>query len=106
MRCLSLHDALPISTLLVLFPFIWMLSLAFTPADDAFRDVKIWPDNPTFENFVTALQLGSLDRAFLNSIVVALISVATNCVITVAAGYAFARLKLRDRYIVFYLLFT
>ena len=89
------------ATLLVLFPFIWMLSLAFTPADDAFRDVKIWPDNP---NFVTALQLGSLDRAFLNSIVVALISVATNCVITVAAGYAFARLKFRGSDIVFYVL--
>src|SRR5690625_3704390 len=60
--------------------------------------------NPTFENFVTALQLGSLDRAFLNSIVVALISVATNCVITVAAGYAFARLKFRGSDIVFYVL--
>jgi len=93
-----------VATLLVLFPFIWMLSLAFTPADDAFRDVKIWPDEPTFENFVTALQLGSLDRAFLNSTVVALISVATNCVITVAAGYAFARLKFRGSDIVFYVL--
>lgn len=93
-----------IATLLVLFPFIWMLSLAFTPAEDAFRDVKIWPDNPTFENFVTALQVGNLDRAFLNTTVVALASVATNCVITVAAGYAFAHLRFRGSDIVFYVL--
>lgn len=93
-----------VATLLVLFPFIWMLSLAFTPSEDAFRDVKIWPDKPTFENFVTALQLGNLDRAFLNTTIVALLSVATNCVITVAAGYAFAHLRFRGSDIVFYML--
>src|SRR5690606_5309136 len=53
-------------TLLVLFPFIWMIGLAFTPAELAFRDVKIWPDQPTWENFVTALTVGNLGRAFLN----------------------------------------
>lgn len=91
-------------TLLVLFPFIWMISLAFTPAELAFRDVKIWPDQPTWDNFVTALTVGNLGRAFVNSTVVALISVATNCIITVAAGYAFAHLKFRGSDIVFYVL--
>src|SRR5699024_9329417 len=38
------------ATLLVLFPSFWMLTLAFTPADEAFRYAKSWPATPTFEN--------------------------------------------------------
>ncbi|MGP9538364.1 carbohydrate ABC transporter permease [Brachybacterium sp. AOP43-C2-M15] len=92
-----------IATLLVLFPFLWMVSLAVTPAEDAFRDVKIWPDAPTIDNFVTALTVGNLGRAFLNSTVVALVSVLTNCLITVAAGYAFAHLPFRGSTVLFYI---
>src|SRR5699024_8064389 len=44
-----------VATLAVLFPFLWMVSIALTPAELAFRDVKIWPDSPTLENFVIAL---------------------------------------------------
>ncbi len=92
-----------VATLAVLFPFLWMVSIALTPAELAFRDVKIWPDSPTLENFVTALTVGNLGRAFVNSTVVALFSVLTNCVITVAAGYAFAHLPFRGSNALFYL---
>lgn len=91
-----------IATALVLFPFLWMVSLAFTPAEAAFRDVKLWPDSPTLDNFVTALTVGNLGRAFLNSTLVALLSVLTNCLITVAAGYAFAHLPFRGSNVLFY----
>lgn len=91
-----------IATLAVLFPFVWMVSLAFTPAESAFRDVKLWPDEPTLDNFVTALTVGNLGRAFLNSTLVALLSVVTNCLITVAAGYAFAHLPFRGSNVLFY----
>lgn len=95
---------LTIVTLLVLFPFVWMVSLAFTPADAAFHDVTLWPADPTWDNFVTALTVGNLGRAFLNSTIVSLIAVATNCLITVAAGYAFAHLPFRGSDVIFYVL--
>lgn len=95
-----------IATAVVLFPFLWMISLAFTPAQEAFRDVKLWPSNPTFQNFVTALTVGNLSRAFLNSVIVALAAVASNCVIAVAAGYAFAHLPFRGSTVVFYVLLS
>lgn len=93
-----------IATLMVLFPFLWMISLAFTPAQEAFRDVSLWPSNPTLENFVTALTVGNLSRAFVNSAVVALVAVLTNCLFTVSAGYAFAHLPFRGSNVVFYCL--
>lgn len=93
-----------VATLLVLFPFLWMVSIAFTPADQAFRDVSLFPSDPTLENFTTALTVGNLDRAFLNSTVVALVAVATNCVVTVSAGYAFAHLPFRGSTVLFYCL--
>ncbi len=95
---------LTVVTLLVLFPFVWMVSLAFTPAESAFRDVTLWPANPTWDNFVTALTVGNLGRAFLNSTIVALVAVATNCFITVSAGYAFAHLPFRGSNLIFYVL--
>ncbi|GAA1484329.1 carbohydrate ABC transporter permease [Brachybacterium fresconis] len=95
-----------IATAVVLFPFLWMISLAFTPAQEAFRDVKLWPSSPTFQNFVTALTVGNLGRAFLNSVIVALAAVASNCVIAVAAGYAFAHLPFRGSTVVFYVLLS
>ncbi|APX35046.1 hypothetical protein BH708_18200 [Brachybacterium sp. P6-10-X1] len=95
-----------IATAIVLFPFLWMISLAFTPAQDAFREVTLWPDSPTFQNFVTALTVGNLGRAFLNSVIVALAAVASNCVIAVAAGYAFAHLPFRGSTVVFYILLS
>jgi len=93
-----------IVTALVLFPFLWMISLAFTPAEAAFRDVKIWPDNPTWSNFLTALSVGNLGRAFANSAIVAIVAVISNCLITVAAGYAFAHLPFRGSDLIFYVL--
>ncbi|GAA1490236.1 carbohydrate ABC transporter permease [Brachybacterium sacelli] len=95
-----------LATIVVLFPFLWMVSLAFTPAQDAFREVKLWPDRPTFENFMTALTVGNLGRAFVNSVIVALAAVASNCVIAVAAGYAFAHLPFRGSTVVFYILLS
>lgn len=92
------------ATLLVLFPFMWMISLAFTPPDQTFRDVKILPDEVTWENFVTALTVGNLGRAFLNSAAVSLLAVVTNCVVAVAAGYAFAHLPFRGSTVIFYTL--
>lgn len=91
-------------TIIVLTPFVWVVSLAFTPQLEAFGSVSLIPANPTWENFVTALVDANLGQAFINSSVVAIATVIANCVIAVLAGYAFAMLPFPGSNAVFYTL--
>lgn len=95
-----------VATALVLAPFAWMVSLAFTPEDDAFTSVRLIPEHPTLDNFVTAFRAANLGRAFANSAVVTCLAVLTNCVIAVLAGYAFAHLPFRGSRVLFYTLIS
>jgi multiple sugar transport system permease protein len=81
-----------ILSFLVIMPFLWMISLAFTPGSEAFGSASLIPDNPTLENFGTAWVDANLARAMFNSTVVAVAVVACNSILSVLAGYAFARL--------------
>lgn len=89
-------------SLLVLTPFLWMISLAFTPADQAFSSVSLIPSQPTLDNFTTALTEANMLQALANSAAVAAIVVFGNCVFAVLAGYAFAMLPFRGSTAVFY----
>lgn len=90
------------AALLVLAPFLWMVSLAFTPADQAFGSVSLIPAEPTLDNFATALTEANMLRALVNSGAVAAIVVIGNCLFAVLAGYAFAMLPFRGSTAVFY----
>lgn len=92
------------TALLILVPFLWMLSLAFTPEEDAFGSVNLIPNNPTLNNFRTALVTANLGRALLNSALVSIVAIIANCVFGVAAGYAFAMLKFPGSKALFYTL--
>lgn len=92
------------SSLLVLTPFLWMVSMAFTPAESAFGDANLIPAEPTFDNFVRAVEEANLLPALVNSLIVGAVAVATNCVFAVAAGYGFAMLPFRGSTALFYTL--
>ncbi|GAA4193400.1 carbohydrate ABC transporter permease [Microbacterium oryzae] len=92
------------SSMLVLLPFLWMISMAFTPTEQAFGDVSLLPAEPTFDNFVRAVEDANLLPALLNSLIVGAIAVATNCVFAIAAGYGFAMLPFRGSTALFYAL--
>ncbi|MEV6109287.1 carbohydrate ABC transporter permease [Streptomyces sp. NPDC051940] len=96
--------ALATAALLVLVPFLWMVSLAFTPEEDAFGSVSLIPHHPTTANFTTAFTDADLDRALMNSAVVTAVAVLANCLGAVAAGYAFARLPFKGSTPLFYVL--
>jgi multiple sugar transport system permease protein len=98
--------ALAVATLLVVSPFLWMVSLAFTPETDAFGSVGLIPAHPTTDNFVTAFVDANLARALVNSAIVTLVAVLTNCFAAVAAGYAFALLPFPGSRPLFYVLIS
>jgi multiple sugar transport system permease protein len=96
--------ALAVASVLVLMPFLWMISLAFTPEQDAFGSIGLIPSDPTAANFATAVTDAQLGRAMLNSALVTVVAMVTNCLAAVAAGYAFALLPFRGSNTLFYTL--
>lgn len=85
-----------IAALIVATPFIWMVSISLSPANEVFSwPPHLIPSQLRFENYADALVQYDFARYFWNSLVVAV--VATVCVILFdsMAGYAFAHLKFR-----------
>jgi multiple sugar transport system permease protein len=93
-------------TIVVVAPFLWMVSLAFTPEQEAFAGARLIPQHATWDNFVTAIGTANLGRAFANSAVVTVVAVAANCVVAVLAGYAFAHLPFPGSKVLFYALLS
>jgi multiple sugar transport system permease protein len=90
----------------VIMPFLWMVSLAFTPESEAFGQVSLIPAHPTFENIGTAWVDANLVRAMANSAIVAIGVVLSNTVVSVLAGYAFALLPFRGSLALFIVLIS
>ena len=80
--------------LLVMFPFLWMITMSFKPIDDIFA----WPPKlfftPTFEHY-----LGLVDdefaASFWNSLVTSVGSTIVSMVVGVPAAYALSRMEAR-----------
>lgn len=75
----------------VLLPFFWMLSVSLKPAAEPFAiPARLWPDNPTLENYVTAFR-PEFRTYFFNSLVVSGTTVVITVSLALLAAYSFAR---------------
>ncbi|MEO1678702.1 MAG: carbohydrate ABC transporter permease [Pseudomonadota bacterium] len=75
----------------VLLPFFWMFSVSLKPATEPFAiPARLWPENPTLGNYVTAFR-PEFRTYFLNSLIVSGASVAVTVTLAMLAAYCFAR---------------
>lgn len=80
---------------LVLFPFLWMLSVSLKPATEPFAiPARLWPDNPTLENYVLAFR-PEFRRYFLNSMIVSGATVLITVPLALLAAYSLTRYQFR-----------
>jgi putative chitobiose transport system permease protein len=88
------------------FPFIWVLSMSLKGPHDAIYSVppQLIPQEPTVDNYLRVWNQLPISRFFLNSIVVAIGTVILNLLFTSLAAYPFAKMKVRGRDVIFYLL--
>lgn len=87
-----------IVVVVLLFPFLWMVSTSLKPPEEVFTPRPRWiPLNPTLRNFVNILGETSFPRYFLNSVLVAFITMLLALVVTVFAGYALSRYRFRGK---------
>jgi multiple sugar transport system permease protein len=97
------HVAIIAFGLLLIYPPLWMLSSSFKPAQTIFSAPWLWPREFTLDNWAQGwLGLGiPFSRFFLNSAVIAGLSMVGNLFSCSIAAYAFARLEFRFKPILF-----
>lgn len=87
----------------MLFPLFWLLSTAFkSPTEDIFTVSWQWfPQNPTWDNFLSVWQTYPFGRYLFNSTVVAVLTVSLNLLFSSLAAYPLARLNFQGRDLLF-----
>jgi ABC-type glycerol-3-phosphate transport system permease component len=81
--------------LVILLPFFWMVSVSLKPPTEAFAiPARLWPENPTLDNYVTAFR-PEFRTYFFNSVVVSLSTVVITVTLALFAAYAFTRAQYR-----------
>ncbi|MDR0346701.1 MAG: carbohydrate ABC transporter permease [Nocardiopsaceae bacterium] len=92
------HLVLVPATLVLIFPFLWLVVSSVETSSEALRfPPLLTPHVLRFGNYSDALHSAPFGRFFFNSAVVAVITVAANLVLCSLAGYAFARFRFLGR---------
>jgi multiple sugar transport system permease protein len=101
------HLVLIPATIVLIFPFVWLLVTSIeTPSEALHFPPVLIPHHLDFGNYPNALQAAPFGQFFLNSAIVAVITVLCNLVFCSLAGYAFARLRFLGRGALFAVIMT
>ena len=106
-RAIALNLAVALIAAAVTVPLVWMVTVSFMPRGDSSHfPPPFWPRRWTWENYHELLARRLIDGAWFdyrivpaieNSLIVAAVSTALGLLLTVPAGYAFAKLRFRGR---------
>lgn len=103
-RALATHAALVIGAVVMLAPLIWMVLASFKSLPEILTyPPTILPKGLQTTNYETVLTQSNYPRYFLNSIIVAVVSVAAILLTSSLAGYAFAKFRFPGRDVLFVL---
>jgi len=92
------HLVLIPATLILIFPFYWLLITSVeTPSEALHFPPVLAPHTLRFANYPDALNTAPFAHFFVNSAVVAVLTVLLNLVLCSLAGYAFARFRFLGR---------
>ena len=96
-----------VALMIMMFPIYWMLRTSVATTDElSTLPVPLWPQEWHWENYVRPWQQYPFARWLMNSVVIAVLSVALTLIINLAAGYAFAKLRFPLRNVLFLLIIS
>jgi trehalose/maltose transport system permease protein len=78
------------------FPFYWAIVSSLKSGSELFK-VDFWPPQPAWDNYVAVFREQPFGRNILNSVFVAVSTVALSLGLAVAAAYALGRIQFRGR---------
>lgn len=113
MERIFLYIGLILFALVLVFPFIWLLSSSFKESKDIFSTTfELIPKKEdgsfyfTLENYKQAFEYLDFPMLFKNTLIVAVVNTALNLYLNGLAGYAFARMRFKGRDVIFKIILT
>jgi multiple sugar transport system permease protein len=98
---------LSLGALLMVAPFIWMLSTSFKPqAETITFPPQLLPRNPTLANYQEVFERLNIGRLYWNTAYVAVIKTVLNVYLSTLIGYVFGKFHFRGREVLFYLILS
>lgn len=93
--------------LVMVFPFIWMISTSFKPlAETISFPPRLWPINPTLENYFDVFERVDMRSLYANTAFLAITKTILNVYTGAALGYVFGKFQFRGRDFFFYLILS
>ena len=103
-RGVVLHAVLLVAILYYLVPLLVMLTTSVKPESQILTRTWEWiPKTVTLENYVYVLRQYPFIRWLINSIIITIGTVLLTLLVSLPAGYAFARLRFRGKEVLFVL---
>ncbi|MFC9711301.1 carbohydrate ABC transporter permease [Paenibacillus sp. NPDC056933] len=104
---LGTYLLLTLISLIMIVPFIWMLSTSFKEPQSIFTYPPQWiPESFRFQNYIDVFRLIPFHRFYFNSVYIAAVVVLGTVFFASLAGYAFAKIPFRGRNVVFLILLS
>ncbi|MCC3371831.1 carbohydrate ABC transporter permease [Cohnella sp. REN36] len=101
------YAALVLVSLVMLIPFLWMLSTSFKEPQDIFKyPPRLIPKSFQFHNYLDVFDRIPFGSFYFNSVYIAFVVVIGTAFFASLAGYAFARIPFAGRNIVFLVLLS
>ncbi|MBR4205392.1 MAG: carbohydrate ABC transporter permease [Clostridia bacterium] len=99
----AVYALLSLWTLIVLFPFYWMVLTSFKSYSSYNAEFvpRFFVTDPTLANYGNAFSSVPLGRYFLNTLIFTAATTAIMLIVTVLAAFAFSRLEFAGKNIVF-----
>lgn len=102
---LPIYIVLSIGALLMIIPFLWMMSTSLKTMSETIAMPPKWiPSVIQFGNYIEALSMAPFGRYFINSLIVTLLTTIAELLTTILAAYAFSKLHFYGKGICFSLL--
>jgi multiple sugar transport system permease protein len=87
-----------LAALLWAFPLYWGVISSLKPEDEVVRPyIELWPENLTFDHYLTALTTTQIGNWYLNSVAVAVGVTVITIVTSMLCGYALSQLQFPGR---------
>ena len=83
-------------TVLVVFPFVWMLVLSFKTNSEIMSSPLSLPKALSFDNYKNAMKTLDFPRLYGNTFFVCIISLAAELVITFLSSFVLARMEFKN----------
>ncbi|MGQ9851070.1 MAG: carbohydrate ABC transporter permease [Aggregatilineaceae bacterium] len=100
-RAVLIHAVLLAGALVMVLPFLWMVTLSLKPVELTYQPPHLFPTRFEFSNYTRAWQAAPFARYYLNSLLMTGGIVVSQVLFSSLAAYAFARLRFPGRDILF-----